>query len=104
MASNPNDVKTHEETQQLANLLDKAKQQRIKLKITRPEGDNAFETYQRVLELDPANKQAEQGISDLVEYYRGRAVFHKEEGSFDLSLSFIRRLKIIPKHPGLFAL
>ncbi len=103
--SKQNALKARERNQQFANLLETASQQRKEFKITLPAGDNAFETYKRVLELDPTNEQAKQGIVDLADYYRERAVFHKERGSLVLSLTFIHRgLKIMPQHPDLLVL
>ena len=104
-AEPPNEIQTRDEGRQLANLLEKAMQQRKEFKITLPAGNNAFETYQRVLELDPTNQQAKQGIIELADYYRQRALFHREEGALDKSLKLIRRgLRINPSHPDLLAL
>lgn len=86
-------------------LLKRVKKQRAELKITRPKGDNAFETYQLILAQDPANEVAKQGIIELAKYYLGRALFYQEEDNPQLSLSFIARgLKVMPGYPQLLKL
>ncbi|SDW70904.1 protein kinase domain-containing protein [Thiocapsa roseopersicina] len=46
-------------------LLDKARDQWNAGRLTEPPGDNAFESYSRVLELDPENLRARQGLIQI---------------------------------------
>jgi type II secretory pathway predicted ATPase ExeA len=90
---------------QISELLKQATKQRAEFKVTKPKGDNAFETYQLILAQDPANKAAKQGIIELVDYYLERALLYKNESSPQRSLSFINRgLKIVPDHSQLLKL
>ncbi len=99
------DVNKLEENQEIKKLLTLAMRQRRYFKMTIPAGDNAYETYRKVLELDPNNQEAKAGLTDLVEFYRRRAVSYKEEGSYELSLEFIQRgLKVKPSNTELIAL
>lgn len=41
------------------------------LRLTRPANNNAFERYRRVLELEPDNPEARQGLIAITERYRG---------------------------------
>ena len=86
-------------------LLELASQQLALNKLTVPKGDNALETYQQVLALDPDNVDAEKGfqlIGDQYETLAGRLLKNK---SFDKSQTYIKRgLTVAPKHPGLLSL
>ena len=55
---------------QLEHLLSLAEQQRKTQHLTRPPGDNAFESYHKVLEIDSTNETAIKGLSSLVEQYQ----------------------------------
>ncbi len=99
------DVSKLKKDQEVANFLALAKRQRQSFKLTIPAGDNACETYKKVLELDPDNQEAKVGLNDLVEFYRRRAISYRKKGSYDLSSEFIHRgLKIKPKNTELLAL
>ncbi len=90
---------------QITELLKQATKQRAEFKVTKPKGDNAFETYQLILAQDPANKTAKQGIIELADYYLERALLYKKESSLERSLILISRgLKVVPDHPKLLKL
>jgi hypothetical protein len=57
--------KSSSDADQVEILLRQAKTQAEALKLTTPAGDNAHETYQRILELAPAHAEALAGIRDL---------------------------------------
>jgi serine/threonine-protein kinase PpkA len=42
-------------------------------RLTTPAGDNAYEYYRKVLGLDPANRRAKRGISNVADRYAGLA-------------------------------
>lgn len=88
-----------------ATLLALARHQRRYFKMTIPAGDNAFQTYKKVLQLDPGNQEAQNGLNEIVAFYLRRAVSYNEEGSYGLSLDFIYRgLKVEPQNTELLSL
>ncbi len=98
-------VNNFKKGQEVAKFLALAKRQRRYFKLTIPAGDNACETYKKVLELDPDNQEAKVGLNNLVEYYRSRAILFKKQVAYDLSSEFIRLgLKVKPKNTELLAL
>ena len=91
----------HTITQLLAN----AGRQRKAFKLTIPQGDNARETYQRVLALDPMNEEANKGLNELLQYYLQWASYYKKKGLFESSLDFIYRgLTVEPNNAELLVL
>ena len=46
-------------------------------RLTSPEGNNAYENYKKILELEPDNKEAKQGIRNITDKY---LVFAREAG------------------------
>ena len=55
---------------QLENLLSRADQARKAGRLVHPAGDNALESYRKILEIDPTNAVAEKGLDRLVEDYQ----------------------------------
>ena len=55
---------------QLDYLLALADKQRKIQRYTQPAGDNAFESYSKVLDIDPANQDAIQGLTKLQQEYQ----------------------------------
>ncbi len=90
---------------EITKLLAKAERQQKAFQFTIPQGDNASETYQRVLKLDPVNKEAKEGLTKLARYYLRWARYYKNRGSFESSLDFIYRgLTVKPNDTELLAL
>jgi hypothetical protein len=56
---------------EIADLIRAAEVDLAELRLTRPAGDNAFERYQRVLELEPRHPAAREGLRAIIERYRG---------------------------------
>jgi hypothetical protein len=54
---------------QIATLLNGARDDIDALRLTSPEGNNALEKYQRVLAIDPNNADAQQGIAAIADKY-----------------------------------
>ena len=59
-------------------------------RLTSPKGDNALDKYRRVLELEPGNRAAEQGLGEIVSAYLrlfdravGKKQFDKADGYLD---------------------
>ncbi len=59
--------------QVIASLLEKAERAFGALRLTTPPGDNAFEYYREVLNMDRGHAQAKEGLSRIAERYLGWA-------------------------------
>jgi tetratricopeptide (TPR) repeat protein len=55
----------------VARLLEQAQEDLRALRLTTPAGNNALERYRAVLDLDPANAAAREGLGRIVDRYRG---------------------------------
>ena len=73
---------------QLNTLLSRADKQFAAGHLIDPPGNNAYESYQSVLEL-AQNDEAEQGLARIASHYYQAALEAKEVGNLDASLSFI---------------
>ena len=74
-------------------------------RLTEPAGDNAYETYQRVLALDPSNQEAKAGLARIPGSYERLAARRRQKGELQRSLDLIETgLKLAPAHSGLLAL
>jgi serine/threonine protein kinase len=65
------------------------------LRLTSPPGNNAFEGYQSVLELDPENDRAPEGLLEIVNRYlefRDRAV---EQNDFDKAQGYLEKAETV---------
>ncbi|MEZ5583757.1 MAG: hypothetical protein R3F37_14310 [Candidatus Competibacteraceae bacterium] len=94
-----------EQQQRIAELLAQAEQQIEQLRLTSPAGNNAYQTYQQILEFDPDNEQAKQGFQKIGDRYRQLAERYRNNRSFQASLNSIEKgLGVAPDHPGLLAL
>jgi serine/threonine protein kinase len=99
--------RTLEETQRqkITQLLEQARKQLEQTKLTSPAGDNANETYQQVLQLDPQNEEARQGFTQIGDRYRELAEQARQRGNLETSLGNIDKgLSVAPDHAGLQAL
>jgi hypothetical protein len=86
-------------------LLARAKRQRQQRHLTLPAGDNAYESYQRVLALIPAHAAAEAGLDAIADDYQRLASARRQEGDLQESLALVRAgLRVAPDHSGLQAL
>ena len=89
----------------VAQWLDHAERQWKKNFLTSPADDNAYNSYRKVLELDPNNIQAIEGIQRIALYFETMAEQSKRDGAWKESLTFVEQgLKIAPEHPGLLLL
>jgi hypothetical protein len=90
---------------QIAQLIADAEQQMASRRITAPASSNALSTYQRILELDPGNSAALQGIQNIAAYYRDVAEESLRRGRPDESLAYISRgLRATPQNANLLNL
>ncbi|MFZ0256865.1 MAG: protein kinase, partial [Gammaproteobacteria bacterium] len=74
---------------EIQTLLARAKQQIADLKHIEPAGNNAHESYRKVLALDPNNEEALSGIQRLVSGFAERARKKLSEGSMAEALGLI---------------
>ena len=90
------------EQQRIQRLLVKAREQRELLKMSTPPGDNAYESYRQVLELEPENQEAKKELARLGTYYQQQAEQHRRQGALQESLEQIDKgLVVAPEHTGL---
>ena len=68
---------------EIAELLRAAEVDMAELRLTRPAGNNAFERFQRVLELEPHNPAAREGLIVIAERYHGLAGDALDRGALD---------------------
>ncbi|NOZ51539.1 MAG: protein kinase [Gammaproteobacteria bacterium] len=54
-------------------LLQQAKQHVKAYRLIKPNPDNAFNRYQRILDIDPDNNAAKKGIQEIISYYQSTA-------------------------------
>ena len=81
------DTAAQEAEQTLAREIDEllrvAEAHLAELRLTRPAGDNAFEQFMQVLELDPDNPDARNGLHVITERYRGLVEDALARAAFD---------------------
>ena len=67
--------------------------------LTAPTGSNALWSYRQVLEIDPYNKDAKNGLKRIADQLEHEAETLYEEGRFDESLTKTEEgLEAMPKH------
>ena len=87
------------------NLLMKAQQQFDVKHLTQPAGDNAWEIYQKVLQLDPNNQRAQEGLQRIAQRIESMAQDRQKNGDLLTSMAIIEEgLRVMPDHSGLLAL
>ena len=72
---------------QLENLLSQAKNQRKAQQLTQPLGDNAIESYRKVLEIDPDNVNAQKGLVSIAKQYQTLVGVALSNGNTDQALA-----------------
>ncbi|MEM8768343.1 MAG: hypothetical protein AAGE43_12910, partial [Pseudomonadota bacterium] len=88
--------------EQLENLLARADRQEAAARLTEPAGDNALETYRRILEIDAGNESATQGIASIVQRLLGFAQSAALAGEQDKATRYLRKVRAIDSRaPGL---
>ncbi|MGH8590975.1 MAG: hypothetical protein ACREXX_17105, partial [Gammaproteobacteria bacterium] len=85
-------------------LLGKAEQQLVASRLTAPKGDNALETYQQILALDPGNAKGRDGLETIAGHYHALAQDRQRAGDLQAALAFVDEgLKVQPEDGGLIA-
>jgi tetratricopeptide (TPR) repeat protein len=96
-----------EETREreIRRLLALADRQMKALRLTQPAGDNAYESYRQVMELDSGNAKAQAGLARIVKRYEALALRNKRKGELQKSLLYLERgLEIQPENAALLGL
>ena len=102
---NTTDSETDTLETQIAELLQTADTRLAKLNLTTPRGQSAYDAYRQVLQLDPDNRAAQQGIQNIVNRYQRWAINQREKGNFDRSLGNINKaLRVDPDNRELQSL
>jgi hypothetical protein len=74
---------------EIAELVHAAEIDLAELRLTRPAGNNAFERFQRVLELEPRNPIAREGLVLIAERYHGLAEDALDRGTLDSAQRYL---------------
>ena len=83
----------------------KAQQQFVVQHLTQPAGDNAWEIYQKVLQLDSNNQRALEGLQRIAQRIESMAQDRQQNGDLLTSMAIIEEgLRVMPDHWGLLAL
>ena len=81
-----------EEEDEVARLLAAAERDLAALRLTSPVGNNAWEKYQRVLELEPGNQDALTGLQRVIESYRKLFAAALEREEFDKAEGYLAKI------------
>ncbi len=85
-------------------LLNNAKLALSENRLMSPAGDNAFDRYRRVLELDPENRPARDGLRAVADRYLVLAEASSKGGDAPAARDFlVKARRADPGHPGLAA-
>jgi hypothetical protein len=73
--------------------------------LTQPTGNNAWETLNKIIQIDPQNKKANEGLDALAGELESRAVDKQQKGDLDAALAFTDEgLRVRSNDPKLLAL
>jgi hypothetical protein len=81
--------------ERITDLLDRAQTDLAELRLTRPAGNNAYERYRQVLEIDPENTRALEGLQAIVERYHGLVEDAISRNAFDTALRHVESVRVI---------
>ncbi|MBT7409733.1 MAG: protein kinase [Methylococcales bacterium] len=94
-----------ESENEVVSLLEIAEKQIEAGFLLEPANDNAYETYQIVLEKDPENERAKLGLIKVADYYKRRVRKSYETGSLQRTLVLIKvGIEKFPTNEGLLKL
>jgi len=97
-----NNHSAKQNTNDIEQYLKKAHNQFAEDNLTQPVGNNAYESYQQVLKLDPNNQQALLGLQKIADEHLSLAQQAKDQGQIEKSLQLINTgLSINPWHKKL---
>ena len=92
------------EEDEVARLLAAAEADLKARRLTSPAGNNAWDRYQQVLGIDPANPDAIKGMERVIESYMELFAAAVEQVDFDQAESYLERIRDLhPDSPSLLA-
>ncbi len=96
---------TNTESDKISRLMERAREQAAGWALTTPAGNNALETYQEILTLEPDYKPALEGIKQLGVKYADLAVVVKQKGDLARAERYLlNAIELAPEHPSVQAL
>ncbi len=94
-----------QQRQRIDGLLRRARQQIAAGNRLTPPGNNAYESYQAILQFAPDQPEAIAGLELLATYYRELAIAAQQQGDFEQSLAHLEKaLSILPQQTELMTL
>lgn len=95
-------VLTEQEMNKVDRILEAAEIHQLVGRFSEPTGANAMDAYNQVLEIDPYNEKARQGLEDIANYYEKRAKDYLAKGNLEITKKHIERgLLAYPNDPEL---
>lgn len=79
-------------------LFDKARVQLDENNLSAPQGNNALETYQKILDIDPGNRKAENGVDRIVDVLLGQAHDAFDQADIKTTENILAGVGAIDKH------
>jgi serine/threonine protein kinase/ribosomal protein S20 len=93
---------TSNATETIAQLLQQAGEDVSALRLTKPEGNNAVQKYQDILNLDPENVDAKKGLINVAEKYLALSKNNIQSKELDKAKQYLELAKgINPDHPDI---
>jgi len=90
--------------QRITEFLSLAEKQLASEKLLTPINDNAWESYRKILELDPSHEKALAGIIKIKENFAAWAMNEANQGNFEQAEVFYRKaLEVAPGAPDILA-
>ncbi len=84
-------VLTEQEKNKINRILEAAEIHQLVGRFSEPSGANAMDAYNQVLEIDPNNQKARQGLKDIANYYEQRANDYLQQGDLEVTKKHIAR-------------
>jgi hypothetical protein len=105
----PQKLKTFSHTQvsqqQIHSWLQKADEHLTSNRLTSPKGDNALELYQKILNIIPDNRDAQNGLKRIADKYLELAEDALDANRISAAQSYVKRgLEVVHNHEDLLAL
>jgi hypothetical protein len=105
----PQKLKTFSHTQvsqqQIHSWLQKADEHLASNRLTSPKGDNALELYQKILNIIPDNRDAQNGLKRIADKYLELAEDALDANRISAAQSYVKRgLEVVHNHEDLLAL
>ena len=105
----PNALKTdqaaHDVDQKVSALLEKSQQQLAEQQLTQPPGNNVLESLNEIIQIEPQNEKAHEGLNALSGELESKAIAKRQAGDLDAALTFANEgLRVQSNNPELLSL